>query len=62
MARVVRPWHRLPREPAAATSLDVFKANLYGAWSNLVYWKMSLPMTGMLDYVTFKGPFQPKPF
>ncbi|KFQ14748.1 hypothetical protein N330_01152, partial [Leptosomus discolor] len=34
--RVVRPWHRLPRETVAAPSLVVFKARLDGAWSNLV--------------------------
>ena len=34
--RVVRPWHRLPREAVAAPSLAVFKARLDGAWSNLV--------------------------
>ncbi|KFQ54934.1 hypothetical protein N333_06503, partial [Nestor notabilis] len=26
--RVVRPWHRLPREAVAAPSLAVFKARL----------------------------------
>ena len=34
--RVVRHWHRLPREAVAAPSLAVFKARLDGAWSNLV--------------------------
>ena len=34
--RVVRHWHRLPREVVAAPSLAVFKARLDGAWSNLV--------------------------
>jgi len=34
--RVVRPWHRLPREAVAAPSLAVFKARLDGALSNLV--------------------------
>ncbi|KFR14885.1 hypothetical protein N306_11837, partial [Opisthocomus hoazin] len=35
-ARVVRHWHRLPREAVAAPSLTVFKARLDGALSNLV--------------------------
>ncbi|KFQ09272.1 hypothetical protein N329_01519, partial [Haliaeetus albicilla] len=34
--RVVRHWHRLPREVADAPSLEVFKARLDGALSNLV--------------------------
>jgi len=47
--RVVRRWHRLPRETVAAPSLEVFKARLDGALSNLVWWKMSLPMAGGLE-------------
>ena len=34
--RVVRHWNRLPREAVAAPSLEVFKARLDGALSNLV--------------------------
>ena len=34
--RVVRHWHRLPREAVAAPSLAAFKARLDGALSNLV--------------------------
>jgi len=34
--RVVRHWHRLPREAADAPSLEVFKARLAGALRNLV--------------------------
>ena len=33
--RVVRPWHRFPREAVAAPSLEGFKARLDGALSNL---------------------------
>jgi len=44
--RVVRAWPRLPREAVAAPSLAVLKAMLDGALSNLVWWKMSLPMAG----------------
>jgi len=33
--RVVRPWHRLPREAVAAPSPSGFKARLDGALSNL---------------------------
>jgi len=34
--RVVRHWHRLPREAVAALSLEVFKVRLDGPLSNLV--------------------------
>jgi len=34
--KVVRHWHRLPREVANVTSLEVFKARLDGALSNVV--------------------------
>ncbi|KFW70780.1 hypothetical protein AS28_06763, partial [Pygoscelis adeliae] len=34
--RVVRHWKRLPREVMDAPSLEVFKARLDGALSNLV--------------------------
>ena len=47
--RVVRPWHRLPREAVACPSLAVFKARLDGALSNLVWWKVSLPMAEGLE-------------
>ena len=47
--RVVKHWHRLPREAVAAPSLAGFKARLDGALSNLVWWKMSLAMAGGLE-------------
>ncbi|KFQ37962.1 hypothetical protein N332_08315, partial [Mesitornis unicolor] len=34
--RVVKHWHRLPREVVDAPSLKVFKARLDGALSNLI--------------------------
>ncbi|KFQ93090.1 hypothetical protein Y956_06814, partial [Nipponia nippon] len=34
--RVVRHWNRLPREGVDAPSLEVFKARLNGALSNLI--------------------------
>jgi len=34
--RVVKHWHRLPREVVDATSLEVFKVRLDGALSNLI--------------------------
>jgi len=47
--KVVRPWHRLPREAVAAPSLAVFKARLDGALSSLLWWEVSLPMAGGLE-------------
>jgi len=34
--REVRPWHRLPKEAVAVPSLELLKAGLDGALSNLV--------------------------
>lgn len=34
--RVVRHWHRLPRDIVGAPLLEVFKARLVGTLSNLV--------------------------
>ncbi|KFM13620.1 hypothetical protein AS27_12459, partial [Aptenodytes forsteri] len=36
MLRVVKHWHRLPREEGAAPSLETFKVRLEGALSNLI--------------------------
>jgi len=47
--KVVRHWHRLPREALSAPSLAVFKPRLDRALSNLVWWKVSLPMAGGLE-------------
>jgi len=47
--RVVRHWNRLPRAVVAAPSLEVFKAGLDGALSNLIWWKVSLLMAGGLE-------------
>jgi len=44
MARVVRHWKRLPKEAGDAPSLEVFKARLDGALSNLIWLEMSLLM------------------
>jgi len=34
--RVVKPWHRFPREVVDASSLETFKARLDGALNKLV--------------------------
>jgi len=36
--RVVRHWHRLPRETVDAPSLEVLKIRLDGALSSLISW------------------------
>ena len=60
--RVVKHWNRLPTEVADAPSLETFKVRLDGALSNLNQLKMSPLIAGVLDWLMFKGPFQPKPF
>ena len=57
--RVVRAWPRFPREAVAAPSLAVLKARLDGALSNLVWWKMSLPMAWGWNQMSFKVPSSP---
>jgi len=47
--RVVRHWNRLSTEIVDAPSLEVFKARLDGALSNLILWKMFLPVAGGLE-------------
>jgi len=60
--RVVKPWHRLPREVVDAPSLETFQARLDGALSNLVWLKMSLLTARGLGWMASKGPFPPKAF
>jgi len=57
--RVVRPWHRLPREAVAAPSLAVFKARLDGALSNLVWWRCPCSWQGGWNELIFKVPSNP---
>lgn len=42
--KMLKHWGRLPREIVDALSLEVLKASLGGAWSNMVLWKVSMPM------------------
>jgi len=44
--RVLKCWHRLPREVVAAPSLETFKVRLAGALSSLMELKMSLLTAG----------------
>ena len=47
--RVVKPWHRLPREVVDAPSLETFKVRLDGALSNQIWLKTSVLAAGGLD-------------
>jgi len=49
--RMMRYWNRLPTEVVDVPSLELvgWKARLYRALSNLVYWKESLPMAVGLE-------------
>jgi len=58
--RLVKHWHRLPRDVVEAPPLETFKVRLDGALSNLVWLKMSLLTAEGLGWMTSKGPFQPK--
>jgi len=49
ITRVVKHWHRLPREVVNAPSLETFEARLDRALSNLTGLKMSLLIAGGLD-------------
>jgi len=44
--RVVRPWHRLPRDVVDVRWLAVFKPRLDRVLSDLIWWKGSLPVAG----------------
>jgi len=46
--RVVKHWHRLPREVVEAPSLEAFQARLDGALSNLIELEMFLLIAGGL--------------
>jgi len=43
---MVRCWNRLPREVLDAPALEVLKVTLDRALSNMIYWKITLPMAG----------------
>lgn len=49
-------WNKLPTKDVNAPSLEEFKAMLDGAWSNLVYLKVSMSTTGGLELDDPQGP------
>ena len=54
--RVVRRWHRLPREAVHTPSLEVLKAGLSGILCSLSQWVATSP------WQRLETAFQPKPF
>lgn len=49
--RMMRHWNWLPRNLVDAPFLEVLKIRLDGAFRNLVWWTVSLPMAGFgLDW------------
>jgi len=55
-SRVVRQWHRLPREALGTPSLEAFKAGLDGALCSLISWEATLSTSGGLNWVIFRVP------
>jgi len=45
--RVVRHWHRLPREAVDAPSLEAIKARLDGDLGSLIWWEATSPQQGI---------------
>ena len=58
-ARVVRHWSRLPSEAVNAPSLEVFKARLDGAVSNLLWRDVLLHTAGGWNWMILKVPSNP---
>ena len=57
--RVVKPWHRLPREVGDAPSLEALMVGLDGALSNLGWLKMSLLIAGGWTRCPLEFPSNP---
>jgi len=57
--RMVRPWHRLPREAVGGPFLEVFNARLDKAMSNLVWWKGPCPWQGDWNKMICNVPSNP---
>ena len=54
--RVVRHWHRLPREAVDDPSLVVFRASLDGALGSLIQWVAALSTARGWRLTIFKVP------
>jgi len=51
--RVVRHWHRLPREAVDAPSLEMLKDRLDGTLGSLNRWLAALPTAGIWNWMIF---------
>jgi len=49
MIKAVRHQNRVLREVVDVPSLEAFKVRLGGVLSNLIYWKVSLPIAGGVE-------------
>ena len=54
LERMVKYWHRLPREAAGAPSLGMFKSRLDRAQGSLIWWVATSPWQGDWNWMTFK--------
>jgi len=55
-------WNRLPKEAVDAPSLEAFRARLDVALGSLVWWLVTLHISGGLKLDDHCGPFQPRLF
>ena len=55
--KIVKHWNKLPSEVVDAPSLEMLKARLDGAVSNLVQREVSLPVAERLELDDLKGSF-----
>ena len=55
-------WNRLPKEVVDAPSVEAFKARLDVALGSLVWWLVTLHISGGLKLDDHYSRFQPRPF
>lgn len=61
--REVQHWNKLLRKVVETPSLEIFKPQLdKQPWAKYSNFAVVLVLSGCLDYVTSRGPFQPNSF